>query len=178
MSVKGGDKLAKVLAQIGNTAKGSVNAGFLSGSQYEDGTPVAAAAFWAEYGHQGPFPAPPRPFMRPSVDEDSPKWVSTLGRAIKHYDYDATAALRATGEVMVESIREHIREVEAPPLSDTTLRLREKFSINQRSEINATQVRIAQKEAAEGKPLASGTGAKPLNWSGKMISSVDFEVNE
>lgn len=175
MEITGGDKLEKVLAQLGGVGNGSVNAGFLSGAKYPTGTPVAAVAFWNEYGHGGDFPAPPRPFMRPAVDEDSGKWVSTLGKALKHYEYDADAALSVTGQVMVESIQGKIKDADVAQLSETTKILRAKFGMDT-SRINKTEVLIAQREAAEGKTGVSGAGAKPLNHTGHMVRSVDFEV--
>lgn len=176
MELKGGDKLEKVLAKLGGVEGGYVNAGFMSGATYPNtGTPVASVAFWNEFGHGGPFPAPPRPFMRPAVEDDSKYWAETLGKAIKYYEYDANKALEVTGQIMVESIQEHINNVNGPELSKTTLVLREIYGLNTH-EIRARDVLAAQELASEGYTGVSGPGAKPLNHTGHMIRSVDFEV--
>jgi len=173
MSITGGDKLAKVLAEIGGSANGHVNAGFLSGATYPDGQSVAAVAFWNEFGHGGTFPAPPRPFMRPAVADDAKAWAKTLAGALKHTDYDGPAALAIAGDAMISSIQEHIKTVDGPALSQTTLRLRQMFG-NHPEDIRASDVLQAQRDVAEGKPVSSNT--KQLNWTGHMSSSVDMEV--
>lgn len=177
MTLKGGDKLEKVLAQLGGVDNGYVSAGFLANAKYSiTGTPVAMVAFWNEFGHGGPFPAPPRPFMRPAVDNDAKEWVAVLGSALKSSDYNAEQALGIAGKVMAESIQAHIREVDAPPLSETTKILRQKFGMNTH-EITASDVREAQREAAQGKTGVSGTGAKPLQHTGTLVRAVKAEVH-
>ena len=63
-TLSGGDKLAKILADIGGKAQGSVDVGFMSGATYPDGTSVAQVAFWNEFGHGGRLPPPPPFYSR------------------------------------------------------------------------------------------------------------------
>lgn len=175
MSLIGGDKLKKVLAQIGNTAKGSVSVGFLEGATYPDGQSVASVAFWNEYGHGGQFPAPPRPFFRNMIAEESGTWPGKLSSGLKHFDYDAQKTLGAIGEDIKGALQQSIVKLSAPELSKTTLMLRQTFG-NNPHEIRASDVLKAQEDVAAGKPVSSNS--KPLVWTGHMLNSIDYEVSE
>ena len=172
----GGEKLAKVLAEIGKNSNGGLNVGFLSGATYPDGTSVAQVAFWNEFGHGGNFPAPPRPFFRSMIANHSEEWPKTLARGLKYYDYDAKSALSAMGELIKGQLQESISTIAGPELSETTKILRARFG-NNPQEITRTDVLAAQKAAADGETGASGTQAKPLVWTGTMLNAVDYEVN-
>lgn len=176
-TLSGGDKLAKILAQIGSNAKGSVNVGFMSGATYPDGTPVAQVAFWNEFGHGGRFPAPPRPFFRNMISEKSPEWPVRLGNALKYFEGDGNKALAGMGEAMSDDLRESIIKTNEPALSETTLMLREIYG-NQPHEIRARDVLAAQELVKEGEQGATGTQAKPLVWTGHMLNSITYEVKE
>lgn len=171
----GGDKLAKVLAEIGNSADGGLKVGFLEGATYPDGTSVAQVAFWNEYGHGGNFPAPPRPFFRSMIANQSEGWPKKLAAALKTYDYDADKSLSAMGELIKGQLQESISTIASPELSETTKILRKQFWTNP-EDINKTAVLAAQKAAAEGETGAAGTQAKPLIWTGTMLNAVDYEV--
>lgn len=175
MELKGGDRLAKVLAEIGGNKGGFVNVGFLENAKYDDGTSVAAVAFWNEFGHGGPFPAPPRPFFRPMISEKSGEWSKRLAGALKNYGYDAEKALGAMGESIKGDLQESIINVTAPELSPTTKMLRTIYG-NNPQEIRARDVLAAQDLVKEGAIGASGSQAKPLIWTGHMLNSVDYEV--
>lgn len=177
MALIGGEKLAKILEQIGNDAAGSVQVGFLSGATYPDGTPVAQVAFWNEFGHGGPFPAPPRPFFRNMISAKSGDWPRRLAGGLQFYQYDAQQALTAVGQSIADDLAESITTMNEPPLSPTTLALRAKFG-NNPQEIRARDVLEAQKAVADGEPGASGSQAKPLVWTGNMLNSIDLEVKE
>jgi len=59
--MRGGDKFRRRLAGLASQSSGSlkVRVGIFESAKYEDGTPVAAVAFWNEYGTAN---IPPRPF--------------------------------------------------------------------------------------------------------------------
>lgn len=118
-TISGGDKITKVLERIGNSARGLVSAGFLSGARYEDGTPVASVAFWQEYGTAH---IPARPAIRTTISDKSPDWVDTLGRALTHYEMDGNAALNATGVKMAEDFQQAIVNWSEPPNAESTIR--------------------------------------------------------
>lgn len=176
-TLTGGDKLAKILAEIGGKAKGSVDVGFMSGATYPDGTSVAQVAFWNEFGHGGKFPAPPRPFFRTMISEKSPEWPEQLGGALKAKHGDGKGALAFMGEIIAEELHSSILNTNEPALSPTTLMLRKKFWTN-RDKIRARDVLAAQQAVKDGEVGATGTQAKPLVWTGDMLRSITFEVKE
>ena len=176
-TLSGGDKLAKILADIGGKAQGSVDVGFMSGAIYPDGTPVAQVAFWNEFGHGGRFPAPPRPFFRNMVNEKSSEWPKRLGDAIKYYEGDGRKALAGMGEAISDDLAESIINTNEPALSKTTLMLRSIYG-NNPQEIRARDVLAAQELVEEGFQGAGGSQAKPLVWTGHMLNSITYEVKE
>lgn len=177
MSLQGGDKLTKVLADMTKKLEGEkvLSVGFLSGATYPDGTPVAAVAFWNEFGHGGRFPAPPRPFFRSMISEESGSWPAKIAGAIKFADYNADKALSIVGEDIKGALQQSITNMNAPELSPTTKMLREIYG-NNPQEIRARDVLAAQELVDEGYTGASGTGAKPLIWTGHMMRSIGYEV--
>ena len=176
-TLSGGDKLAKILADIGGKAQGSVDVGFMSGATYPDGTPVAQVAFWNEFGHGGRFPAPPRPFFRNMVNEKSSEWPKRLGDAIKYYEGDGRKALAGMGEAISDDLAESIINTNEPALSKTTLMLRSIYG-NNPQEIRARDVLAAQELVEDGFQGAGGSQAKPLVWTGHMLNSITYEVKE
>lgn len=178
-TVRGGDEVMKALdAMITKAGGGSVSVGFPEGAKYPNGTSVAQAAWWAEFGHGGQFPAPPRPFFRTMITEESPQWPTQLAGALKFADGDGNKALDLMGHKIEGQLRESIINFAGEPLSPTTLRLREKFSIGERDagKINASAVLQAQQDVRDGLPLATGTLAKPLVHSGQLLGAVSHEV--
>lgn len=176
-TLTGGTKMQEVLKQIGSDAAGGLTVGFLEGATYPDGTSVAQVAFWNEFGHGGNFPAPPRPFFRKMIAEESSGWSVKLSKALKHYDYDAGMALRAMGEDIKGALQQSISTIDGPALSPTTLILRKKFG-NNPQDITLSDVLQAQRDVADGQTGASGTQGKPLVWTGHLLNSVDYEVKQ
>lgn len=118
MELKGGDKLAKALSDIGGKMTGSVRVGFLEGANYPDGTPVAAVAFWNEFGTLN---IPPRPFFRTTIDEKSSAWGGRLAKAATHYDYDGGQVLELMGQTMAEDIQQSINGWTDPGNAQSTI---------------------------------------------------------
>lgn len=173
---QGGDKIKKALEDIARKmGGGSVAVGFMENATYPDGTSVAAAAFWNEFGHNGRFPAPERPFFRPMIAKESPTWPQKMAALAKAYNYDAAKVFAAMGEDIAGALQQSITEVNAPELSATTKMLRSIYG-NSHSQIRARDVLAAQELVAEGETGASGTQAKPLIWTGHMLNSVTYEV--
>lgn len=167
-------KLEEIAKKMGG---GSVSTGFLEGATYPDGTPVAFIAFLNEYGHQGQFPAPPRSFFRGMIAKESPTWPAKMARLAKVTNYDGEKVLGMMGADIKGALQQSITETNSPPLSETTLMLRKMFG-NSPEKITATDVLHAQSLVKAGKSGAGGTQAKPLDWTGHMINSVDYEVNK
>ena len=175
--MSGGDKIGKALDDIVKRFGGDeVSVGFMEGAKYPDGTPVAAVAFWDEFGHAGRFPSPPRPFFRTMVSKEKPTWSGKMARLARTKGSQKVLALMGEniGDALVDSIDNGSFE----KLSDTTLRLREVFGIDRMNQIDYTAVYMAAREVAEGAPIASGTAAKPLEWTSVMKHAITYRVND
>ena len=94
-TLSGSDGVMKALEEIARKmGGGEVAVGFPAGDNYSDGTPVAAAAFWNEFGTST---IPPRPFFRPMIAKESPTWAPKMAAWAKRFDYDGDKVL-ADGE--------------------------------------------------------------------------------
>lgn len=123
----------------------SVKAGFLPGTSYPDGTPVAAIAAVQEFGAVIRKPAahgstshsiiPSRPFMRNAVAQDARKWKEVFRQAFmeslaanRQPDrllqtlHAPTAALQQTGQAMQASLTHAIQALHTPPNAPATIR--------------------------------------------------------
>jgi hypothetical protein len=170
--ITGGDKLTRVLADMGRGVEGSpyVRVGFLEGATYPTtekaalraeykarkrkrikgavagemgGLPVATVAAWNEFGTQH---TPPRPFFRTMIAAKAPTWGKDVAVLIAQDNFDAKKALGQMGERIAGQLRKSIVELTSPPLSPVTIK-RKGFS-------------------------------KPLVDTGHMLNSVDYEVKE
>ena len=149
-SLSGGDKIQAALEEIARKmGGGSVSVGFLEGATYKDGTPVAAVAFWNEYG----IPSrgqPPRPFFRRMIADESPTWPEKMAALAKVKDYNGQEVLTIMGDDIKGALQYSINNFYDPPLAQSTID-RKGFD----------------------KPLIGG-GLE----TGHMLNSVGFEVNE
>jgi hypothetical protein len=169
------DNVTRKLKEIATKMSGSVEVGFLEGATYPDGTPVAAVAFWDEYGHGGQFPAPPRPFFRTMIEKEKPTWGGKVGALMKATGDDGAKTLALMGEDIQGALIKSINDLTAPALSPTTLILRQIYG-NQPESIRARDVIAAQELVAEGYKGATGTQAKPLIWTGHMVNLTGYKV--
>lgn len=168
-------QIAKKLEEYAARMKsGEVTVGFLEDATYPDGTPVAAVAFWNEYGHGGTFPAPARPFFRPMIANESPSWGPKMVALAKR-GASSEEILNIMGEDISGALKQSIATAGVEPLSATTLILRKVYG-NDPSDIRKRDVLAAQELVNEGQKGATGTQAKPLVWTGVLISSPDYEV--
>ena len=168
------NKLRDIVKRMGG---GSVSVGFLEGATYPDGTPVAAVAFWNEFGHGGTFPSPPRPFFRTMIANESKSWPKKLAGIAKATNFDGPRSLALMGADIEGFLNKSIIDLTEPALSPTTLMLRKKFG-NNPGAIKFSDVLQAQRDVAAGKEGASGTQAKPLIWTGHLLNSTGYEVKE
>ncbi|MCG0994722.1 hypothetical protein LHT11_05835 [Acetobacter indonesiensis] len=122
----------------------SVKAGFLKGSAYPDGTPMALVAAVQEYGatirkttHARAIVRsviPPRPFLRNAVTQDAQKWQrifkTTLQKSLASSGNpttmaqtlrNPTPALHTTGQAMQASITQSLQALHAPPNAASTI---------------------------------------------------------
>jgi hypothetical protein len=172
-AIKMSDAVTAKLLDLAKKAHGSVKVGFIDSDQ-------APIAFWDEFGHKGPFPAPPRHFFRTMVANESGKWPAMMASELKSSKMDGARTLAFMGEEIDGALKQSIIDLTAPPLSKTTLRLRFKFG-NHPENIRARDVIQAQRDVAKGRKnlgMASGTQAKPLVWTGDMLNSTSYQVSQ
>lgn len=150
--LNGADGVMKALEEIARKmGGGEVSVGFMEGATYPDGTPVAAVAFWNEYGKsvesaEGNYFQMPRPFFRNMIAKESGTWPKKMAALAKATDYDGPKVLALMGEDIKGALQQSINELQSPPLADSTIE-RKGF-------------------------------AKPLIDSSHMINSVDYRVEE
>lgn len=176
ISLSGGEELERKLSELSAKLSrgGTLRVGFLEDATYPDGTPVAMIAAIQNFG----APAkgiPPRPFFSNFIEKNAPGWGGQLAGLLQANDYDVEKSLNQMGLGMVGQLQESLIATNAPPLSDVTLLLRERFANH--ADITFADVQQAWQDLADGvRPTISGTGAKPLVWTGHMSNSIDFEV--
>jgi hypothetical protein len=119
-TLSGGDALTKKLEEIARSMRGgAVSVGFMDGATYPDGTPVAAVAFWDEYGNgRG---SPPRPFFRNMIADESPTWARKMSGLAKAYDYDASKVFALMGEDIKGALQQSINSFTTPQLAQSTI---------------------------------------------------------
>lgn len=177
MTNKVSANVERKLKEIAAKMSGQVDVGFLEGATYPDGTPVATVAFWNEYGHGGPFPSPPRPYFRTMIAKEKPTWGGKVAGLAKATGADGPKILAVMGEDIDGALKESIIDLVAPALSPTTLVLRKKFG-NSPQNITLDDVLAAQRAVANGEEGATGTQAKPLIWTGHMLNSTGYRVDD
>jgi hypothetical protein len=116
---------AKVQAKLDEISKkmggGSVSIGFMEGATYPDGTGVAEVAFWNEFGHRGPFPAPPRPFFRNMIEAHQDEWPEQMAAQAKGTNYDGKRVLGLMGELIKGELQQSINDLDSPALAPSTI---------------------------------------------------------
>lgn len=112
-------KLPKLMAHLKGIEKrmggGKVSVGFMEGATYPDGTPVAAVAFWNEYG--GPN-RPPRPFFRRMIAKESPTWAAKMAKLAK--GRSSQSVLSLMGEDIKGALQQSINDFSSPALKAST----------------------------------------------------------
>ena len=165
----GGDKLrAELNRRMANlaTAK-AVQAGFAQGSRFENGVSMATAAAANNYGAPSRG-IPPRPFFSNAVAEGRKTWGQLLALELKRHDFHAARALEGMGAHMAQDIAAALVAITGPALSQVTLLLRDRFP--DRVGMTFEDVMKARADVAAGvQSTLSGTGAKPLVWTGQTL---------
>jgi hypothetical protein len=117
--LSGSDGVMKALEDIARKmGGGEVAVGFMEGATYPDGTPVAAVAFWNEYGGPG---RPPRPFFRQMIAKESPTWAPKMAKLAKAANYDGPKVLAMMGEDIKGALQQSINDLQSPPLAPSTI---------------------------------------------------------
>ncbi len=120
VTLEGGNKLdGALLAILKKLDVGELKVGFMDGATYPDGTPVAAVAFWNEFG-TGTMPA--RPFFRRMIAKEAPTWGAKLGRLVQATGNDGQRSLSMLGEDIKAALQQSITELTSPVLSPKTIK--------------------------------------------------------
>lgn len=118
--MRGGDKFRRRLAGLASQSSGSlkVRVGIFESAKYADGLPVAAAAFWNEYGTVS---IPPRPFFRNTIAAHRHEWPQQAA-AILRQNGDVRQTLALMGEGIKGQIVETIQNFSQPANAPATVR--------------------------------------------------------
>lgn len=126
-TLTGSDGVMKALEEIARRmGGGEVSVGFMAGATYPDGTPVAAVAFWNEFGKgveskEGNYFQMPRPFFRQMIAAESPTWPGKMAKLAKATDYDGDKVLALMGEDIKGALQKSINDLQSPPLAPSTV---------------------------------------------------------
>lgn len=176
ITLSGGDKLERRLEEIANKLGrgGTLRVGFLEDATYPDGTSVAMVAAIQNFGapEKG---IPPRPFFTKMIQEKSPGWGETFTRLLVQTDYDVPKALALMGTGIAGQLRQAIIDMNDPANSPVTDLLKQRFPMGKESGMTFDDVLQAWDDVAAGETAPAG---KPLVWSGVMLNSIDYEVED
>jgi hypothetical protein len=123
--IKGGDKLAKALAEIAANLgdPGTLRVGFLEGGTAPNGQSMPLRAALNEFGHTNANGSvvPPRPFMRNTVKAKSGEWPDAIALQLKATHYDTKVTLERVGEAIKGQIQDTILNFISPPNAPSTI---------------------------------------------------------
>jgi len=136
-----GDRVAKTIAARVKKMSGTVEVGFMENATYPDGTPVAAVAFWNNYGTST---SPPRPFFSNMIEEQKPTWGDKVAKLAKATNGDGPKVLALMGEDIQGSLIQSIRDTNDPPNAPYTIKKKgfNKPLIDTSHMINSTSYRV------------------------------------
>lgn len=126
-TLTGSDGVMKALEDIARKmGGGEVAVGFMAGATYPDGTPVAAVAFWNEFGKgveskEGNYFQMPRPFFRQMIAKESPTWPGKMAKLAKGTNYDGPRVLALMGEDIKGALQQSINDFTTPALAESTI---------------------------------------------------------
>ena len=120
----------------------SLKVGWDKNATHDDGTPVSMVAYQNEFGNMARN-IPPRPFMRPAVDNNTwSKQFSLLLKPVLRGNSTATTAFKQTGLIIEGDIKQAITEVTAPALAQSTIKARQRRGSNSTKPLQDTGVMI------------------------------------
>lgn len=136
--------------------------GWFPSARYEGGQPVAGVAMVQEFGSvkRG---IPPRPTMRPTVDDKRADWIKTtaqLTRAAAQGKIAPADVLNGLAQAAEGHVRATITKIMDPPLSPATVAARKR------------------RLASGGKRANPKTIAKPLVDTGILLNTLTSEVDQ
>jgi len=175
--VSGGAKFAEAIKEIGRklASAGTLTVGFYDTATYPDGglnVPTVAAI--QEFGAPRAG-IPPRPFFRNMVAKHEAEWPGVIAQQLKVTDGNAELTLKRVGALIAGELRESIVDTNEPALSPITLMIRKIIGPN--GHATFADVLEARRRVKAGE-TADGVSTKPLVWTGHMLNSIDYEVDD
>ncbi|PHM47162.1 hypothetical protein [Xenorhabdus miraniensis] len=178
-------KLAHMKKLYDELGQKQIKVGFFEHSKYPDGTSIAYVATIQELGHGA---IPPRPFMRPAMQENRAEYASLIQRAVNAAikgNITIHDGLNQVGAKAAGDVQRHIRAVQTPPLSMVTLLMRKRRK-QTGFVAGGKEVGRAYRDAnfvgprRKGDKTAdiSGVSTKPLVDEGLMLQAVTFAVED
>ncbi len=172
----GGERLQAKLEEIARQIEKdfSLRVGFIDGATYPDeqGTTVAQAAWWLNYGTKT---APPRPFFTNLIAAKSDSWGDALARILESNDFDVENALQLMGEGISDQLKQALIDLASPALSPITLMLRKMRIDDPHLEITGKTVGEAARKVADGEDYG-GASTKVGVYTGHMLNSITYKV--
>ena len=168
---------------LGDADNKSLQVGWLESAKYADGPPVAGIAAQNEFGNPK-ISIPPRPFIRPTIDNQSESWAGIAEQGAKAFlNGKATInqVLNGIGLKASADIKNAIVSGSFVELSPITIALR-KIRNDDEYKIGGALVgsvagAIAAGQTGSGQLGDQSFGNKdPLRESGYMISTLTHEV--
>lgn len=155
VDIKGnGSKLKDKLRKIAALDDLELKVGFFENARYPDGTPVAYVGYLNEYGGHNP----PRPFMKRTAQRRIKVWSKGIAANFNRADKSSLKiAYNKAGQVAVGDVKRTIKDW--PPGGNAP-----------------STVRAKARRARGGKNLVPINPETVLIDTGKMISSVAYEV--
>jgi hypothetical protein len=123
MELSVSDKVVRHIREMAAKMGATLEVGFLEGATYPDGTPVAAVAFWNEFGNGS---APPRPFFRTMIANESPGWAEKIaaiaGSRDADLNFNGSKILTLMGEDIQGALIRSINDFTTPALAESTIK--------------------------------------------------------
>ncbi len=158
---KTNEEAAKHLQELINMKNPLVKVGWFSGSEYPDGTPVAAVAAIHVFGSPKKK-IPKRDFMRPTIKQEKQNWARIVASKLKSGNLTAGEVCEILGLKVAGDIRKAIKNLTSPPLKLSTI-----------------AARLRRRHAKKGtKKAQSTTIDKPLVDTAVMITSLTSKVED
>ena len=110
----------KFFAELNKIAKASewLEVGFFPQSVYPNGIYVAQVANWQEYGT---YTAPPRPFFRTCIQNNSSSYGLVFATYLKNHDYDIDMSFKYLGNKVKYDLQASIEDWSTPPNAPITI---------------------------------------------------------
>lgn len=115
--------------------------GIFESTKYPSGTPGAYVAAIHEFGAPSEG-IPPRPFMRPTIAEQSPEWTKQFGagaKAIAEERFSAADVMETVAALAAGDVRKTIASIQDPPLKEATIEARKRRYKNRNKTGNLTK---------------------------------------